>query len=519
MPTKDRCQKCEPGKYLLDVVRWPSINATEAEWPPQAPHHLVTWNARHILWRLRDCHAEGCPLAISYKIYKDYPETAYKRCTPASATTSTTCGKIVGMGIGNTADLHAGHDYLMVASFAGFYTGYFTLYVKPDGVNHLTFEMVEELSPREERVVLHWDNDAQLDLWVINKEKPTEKIGWSADSGDMAGGSGFLEVDNHVGSAGPETTILKSLTSGTAEVWVNNYYEHFSAAEATTYPATVDVFCRKCLNDLGQDTAGYVTSVTQQAEDVPEQSQGGGWWKVGQFVALDGFLLDGHPAVQWQTCTADCYSRGTHLDIDGGAEGAEEGGGAGEGEDGGGGEGDEGGRRQGKTQATRQGRSLQFETRAGARLRSSTLGGPGRQGTYRRRLLWHQNTESPVHGLNEECLNCPAGGTCSGGSQVKFVEGHTWGVRDGMHILIDCPTGHKVINTTAAATAFSHDSQKCEICAKGEECTESICTSCKPCSVGYYKPTSGTQACLECPANTYVETEGSSALSHCQRSG
>ena len=440
MPTKDRCQKCEPGKYLLDVVQWPIINATEAEWPPQEPHHLVTWNARDVLWRLRDCQAEGCPLAISYKIYQDYPETAYKRCTPASATTSNTCGKIVGMGIGNTADLPAGHDYLMVASHDGYFTSYFTFYVEPDGVNVFTLEMVEELSAREERVVLQWDNDVDLDLWVINKDPSTERIGYSANSGYMAGGSGNLEVDNSVGSEGPETTMLKSLTSGTAEVWVNRWGWKYSAAEATTYRATVNIFCHKCLNDLGQDTAGYVTSVTQQAEDVPEQSQGG-WWKVGQFVASDGFLLDGHPAVQWQTCTADCYPLGTHLDSDDGYgdfdsdpygdydSGSNDESGDGDGSSLGqrrllasdrhasnqtvsAGRVKELQRRQGKTQATRQGRSSQSEARAGARLRSSTLGSPERQGTHGRHLLWHQNTGSPVHGLNEECLNCPAGGTC-----------------------------------------------------------------------------------------------------------
>ena len=78
---------------------------------------------------------------------------------------------------------------------------------------------------------------------------------------------------------------------------------------------TVDIFCHKCLNDLGQDTAGYVTSVTQQAEDVQAPTK---WWKVGQFVASDGLLVDGHPAVQWQTCTAECYSIGSHLGIDDG---------------------------------------------------------------------------------------------------------------------------------------------------------------------------------------------------------
>ena len=72
-----------------------------------------------------------------------------------------------------------------------------------------------------------------------------------------------------------------------------------------------------------------------------------------------------------------------------------------------------------------------------------------------------------------------------------------------MYVLVDCPTGHKVINTTGGTAAFSHDSQECQICDKGEECTESICTACEPCRAGYYKSTAGTDACVECPVDTY----------------
>ena len=307
-PAQDRCQRCQPGKYLLDVVQWPaSIGASEAEWPPQAPLHLVRWNARDVLFGIRDCGrglGVECPLDISYNIYQDYPEEGYKWCTPASATASNTCGRIVAMGIGNTADLHAGKDYLLVASHAGFYTGYFTIPVEAGGDNDFTLEMVEELSAREERVVLHWESNDDLDLYVVNADDSNNKVYWGRDEASIIGGSGRLEVDNWDGSQGPETTILQDLTSGTGEVWINSYSSTFSYDKVAQYPVTVDIFCHKCLDDLGQDTAGYVTSVTQQAEDVQAPTK---WWKVGQFVASDGLLVDGHPAVQWQTCTADCY--------------------------------------------------------------------------------------------------------------------------------------------------------------------------------------------------------------------
>ena len=505
-PAQDRCQRCQPGKYLLDVVQWPaSIGASEAEWPPQAPLHLVRWNARDVLFGIRDCGrglGVECPLDISYNIYQDYPEEGYKWCTPASATASNTCGRIVAMGIGNTADLPAGKDYLLVASHAGFYTGYFTIPVEAGGDNDFTLEMVEELSAREERVVLHWESSDDLDLYVVNADDSNNKVYWGRDEASIIGGSGRLEVDNEFGWEGPETTILQDLTSGTGEVWINSYSSTFSYDKVAQYPVTVDIFCHKCLNDLGQDTAGYVTSVTQQAEDVQAPTK---WWKVGQFVASDGLLVDGHPAVQWQTCTADCYpdnyyrrayaddgvhlqSRGkrahdeAHLDIDD---------------------------RYGyydedlyaygkKTQLARPGRTLQhLKADDDVRLHSR-IGRDMPGGSDARRLLSHQNTGAPVHGLNEQCLTCPAGGTCSGGFQVQFAESHNWDTRDGMYVLVDCPTGHKVINTTGGTAAFSHDSQKCQICDKGEECTESICTACEPCRAGLGAETFGASACEHC---------------------
>ena len=80
------------------------------------------------------------------------------------------------MGIGNTADLPAGKDYLLVASHAGFYTGYFTIPVEAGGDNDFTLEMVEELSAREERVVLHWESSDDLDLYVVNADDFNNKF-------------------------------------------------------------------------------------------------------------------------------------------------------------------------------------------------------------------------------------------------------------------------------------------------------------------------------------------------------
>ena len=79
----------------------------------------------------------------------------------------------------------------------------------------------------------------------------------------------------------------------------------------------------------------------------------------------------------------------------------------------------------------------------------------------------------------------------------------------------DLSDWHKVINTTADGTTFSHDAQTCEVCQKGEECLLPWCIACFPCAAGFYKAAAGTDSCIACPANTYVETEGSQALSLC----
>lgn len=94
------------------------------------------------------------------------------------------------------------------------------------------------------------------------------------------------------------------------------------------------------------------------------------------------------------------------------------------------------------------------------------------------------------------CLNCPVGADCSmGGKIVSFASGN-WKTETRMapqnginapvlmHVLQFCSQGHKVVNTLEGASNFSHDSQTCVLCDKGEECSTPDCTKCTMCSPG-----------------------------------
>jgi hypothetical protein len=158
IPELDECRRCEAGKYLVKPIHWADTDDSKTN-EEVGPTNTVIWTARNVLYNIRDCgqgYGVACPLDISYKIFKDYPLSAYRGCTHASIDPrKNTCGKLEAAGTGRAADLPAGHDYLMVASHDGYFTSYFTFNVEPDGVNVFTLEMVEELSPREERQLLH----------------------------------------------------------------------------------------------------------------------------------------------------------------------------------------------------------------------------------------------------------------------------------------------------------------------------------------------------------------------------
>ena len=192
---------------------------------------------------------------------------------------------------------------------SGYYTAYLPVYVDADG-GSVFFEMVEEMSTNQDRVVLSWDYGQDLDLWVYDKADRSNKVGWNVAgrSDSFAGGQITLDVDNWDGMEGPETTQFRNLASGTVEVWVNHYDDTFTQSLVASTPATVDIFCYRCLDDDNEVKVGFVRSVTQAAGDVP--SGGRNWWKVGEFVAPGG-----SERVKWTTCVYNCYVDAATADL------------------------------------------------------------------------------------------------------------------------------------------------------------------------------------------------------------
>jgi len=120
---------------------------------------------------------------------------------------------------------------------------------------------------------------------------------------------------------------------------------------------------------------------------------------------------------------------------------------------------------------------------------------------------WPGNTEN----ANPRCLNCPAGlgSNCQHGGDLLQSSKGNWSTHSGIYyILKSWPKGHAIASTT-------HDMQVCEICNKGEECTQNACEACSPCQAGYYKAAVSTDSCVECPANTFREDVGATEFGMC----
>ena len=81
------------------------------------------------------------------------------------------------------------------------------------------------------------------------------------------------------------------------------------------------------------------------------------------------------------------------------------------------------------------------------------------------------------------CLNCPAGGTCSGGFSVYFAGGN-WEIFQGKYILLHCPVGYQLVNSIGGT--FLHDAQRCAPCPIDSYIFDSNNSklSCQPCPIG-----------------------------------
>jgi hypothetical protein len=85
------------------------------------------------------------------------------------------------------------------------------------------------------------------------------------------------------------------------------------------------------------------------------------------------------------------------------------------------------------------------------------------------------------------CIGCPAGAKCLlGGADVRFNEGETWLVVDGVYKLEGCPAGSQLINSTAGTSrgTFSNSLQQCRACLVGEYIINPQTDSCQQCPPG-----------------------------------
>ena len=96
-------------------------------------------------------------------------------------------------------------------------------------------------------------------------------------------------------------------------------------------------------------------------------------------------------------------------------------------------------------------------------------------------------------GLAAGCFTCPAGGDCSkGGKEIQFQVG-VWSILGGLYILISCPAGYQLINSTSGTSKgiFSNALQECRACLPGQYIINPDFDACQQCPPG-----SNFQLCL-----------------------
>ena len=103
----------------------------------------------------------------------------------------------------------------------------------------------------------------------------------------------------------------------------------------------------------------------------------------------------------------------------------------------------------------------------------------------------HPLSKDPSSALDTpSCITCPAGGNCElGGSHIKFLVG-MWEIRNGIYVLLSCPPGHQLINSTDGTSSgtFSYAEQQCRPCLPGQYILDPNHDSCVDCPAGIVCP-------------------------------
>ena len=153
--------------------------------------------------------------------------------------------------------------------------------------------------------LLSWNDSTDLDLWVnaAYSSGSTEFVWW--DSTSTSGASSISLLIDSLSGSEPEITTFRDLSDGTYEVWVNIWNGTFTKEMLTHHPASVGIYCLKCLGSDGLPKSGHVDSVQQNASDLPSDDVA--WWKVGEWVKLAPQSSFAGYDLQWQACTSGCY--------------------------------------------------------------------------------------------------------------------------------------------------------------------------------------------------------------------
>jgi hypothetical protein len=80
-----------------------------------------------------------------------------------------------------------------------------------------------------------------------------------------------------------------------------------------------------------------------------------------------------------------------------------------------------------------------------------------------------------------------AGASCFlNGSFTPKVAGSDWRVSDGMYLLVGCPPGFQLVNSTDGTSSgkFAQDNQFCKPCSPGQYIINPNKDNCQPCPAG-----------------------------------
>jgi len=261
-------------------------------------------------------------IQATYNIYQltDDNRNNYWGCLGAQCGTWVKSGSL-GSSEATSVSVGAsyGNEFLVLVTSGGYINMYYTINMLLAS-EIITGQIIKTLSVNQDKMVLRWRSNQDLDLWVFVRNPPTSG---GTVQGDLQGSVGpqYSKASLTTGGTsinylagfdsgfdGPEITGMQNAAGGVFEVWVNlwSQYNHLSFTRETvqTAPASVDIYCYQCHDANGGVKNGGVGSLTQDWNDVVDSSNYA-WWKVGEFIAPSPISVQ--MRMQWVACTSNCY--------------------------------------------------------------------------------------------------------------------------------------------------------------------------------------------------------------------